>query len=250
MDYRKIRNKYIQPGRVVSILVAFLIIFFHWMIKDLTLQTLSILLLIVCLSIFVWFNNTKYLKRVETLIYVDMDLDSLKQYIQINKNARSLKLQIDAKTIQVMYFYMIGDFDSAIQNSQEILNDNKVKQQYKNILQNYMIRSTILSRQNMDREELDSLLRGLTISDAAFAEKTKNLSRAIYDLTIAHQSNDYFENDSHDYKYQQLEINYFQAMNASIKGDITRATDLLNQLSKEDDTLYIVRMAKNILASM
>ena len=77
MDYRKIRNKYILPGRVVSILVAFLIIFFHWMIKDLTLQTLSILLLVVCLSIFVWFNNTKYLKRVETLIYVDMDLASL-----------------------------------------------------------------------------------------------------------------------------------------------------------------------------
>ena len=102
----------------------------------------------------------------------------------------------------------------------------------------------------MDREELDSLLRGLTISDAAFAEKTKNLSSAIYDLTIAHQSNDYFENDSHDYKYQQLEINYFQAMNASIKGDTTRATDLLNRLTKEDDTLYIVRMAKNLLASM
>lgn len=76
-----------------------------------------------------------------------MDLASLKQYIQINKNARSSKLQIDAKVINVMYFYMIGDFDSAIQNSQEILNDNKVKQQYKNILQNYMIRSTILSRQ-------------------------------------------------------------------------------------------------------
>lgn len=145
---------------------------------------------------------------------------------------------------------MIGDFDRAIQNSQEILNDNKVKQQYKNILQNYMIRSRILSRQNMDREELDSLLRGLTISDPAFAEKTKNLSWAIYDLTIAHQSNDYFENDSHDYKYQQLEINYFQAMNASIKGDTTRATDLLNRLTKEDDTLYIVRMAKNLLASM
>ena len=144
MDYRKIRNKYILSGRLRSILVAFLIIFFHWMIKDLTLQTLSILLLVVCLSIFVWFNNTKYLKRVETLIYVDMDLDSLKQYIQINENAKSLKLQIDAKTIQVMYFYMIGDFDSAIQNSQEILNDNKVKQQYKNILQNYMIRSRIL----------------------------------------------------------------------------------------------------------
>ena len=93
MDYRKIRNKYILPGRVVSILVAFLIIFFHWMIKDLTLQTLSILLLIVCMSIFVWYNNTKYLKRVETLIYVDMDLASLKQYIQIRtQGLQSYKL--------------------------------------------------------------------------------------------------------------------------------------------------------------
>ena len=71
------------------------------------------------------------------------------------------------------------------------------------------------------------------------------MSVALYDLTIAQESNDYFETLTNDYKYPQLEIIYYQALNAAIKGETERATELLSQLAGEDERLYVVRWGKN-----
>ena len=72
------------------------------------------------------------------------------------------------------------------------------------------------------------------------------MSVALYDLTIAHESNDYFEELTNEFKYPQLEIIYYKALNAAIKGDTERAKELLSQLSGEDERLYVVRMGKQI----
>ena len=73
------------------------------------------------------------------------------------------------------------------------------------------------------------------------------MSVALYDLTIAHQSNDYFDTLTNEFKYPQLEIIYYQALNATIKGDADRANELLRKLVHEDKELYVVRMAKGLL---
>ena len=96
---------------------------------------------------------------------------------------------------------------------------------------------------NLSREDLGAQLN----TDSTLAEKTKKVCLALYDLTIAHQSNDYFEGLSNDFKYQQLEIIYYQALNAKIKGDTARANELLRKLVHEDEELYVVRMAKVLL---
>ena len=70
---------------------------------------------------------------------------------------------------------------------------------------------------------------------------------ALYDLTIAHESNDYFETLTNEFKYPQLEIIYCKALNAAIKGDTVRANELLSQLAGEDERLYVVRMGKDVL---
>ena len=87
----------------------------------------------------------------------------------------------------------------------------------------------------------------LTITDPTLAEKTQKMSVALYDLTIAHESNDYFETLTNEYKYPQLEIIYYKALNAAIKGDTNRAHELLSQLDGEDERLYVVRMGKRFL---
>ena len=79
------------------------------------------------------------------------------------------------------------------------------------------MRSTVLTDPDLTREELEVQLNELTITDPTLAEKTKEVCLALYDLTIAHQSNDYFEDLSNDFKYQQLEIIYYQALNAALK---------------------------------
>ena len=86
----------------------------------------------------------------------------------------------------------------------------------------------------------------LTITDPALAEKTQKMSVSLYDLTIAHESNDYFETLTNDYKYPKLEIIYYKVLNAAIKGEKERATELLSQLAGEDERLYVVRMGKEV----
>lgn len=145
---------------------------------------------------------------------------------------------------------MTGDFETAIRKAEEILNRDGLQPQFRNVLQSYRIRSVVLSQPELSREELDAMIGELTITDPTMAEKTQKISVALYDLTIANESNDYFETLTNDYKYPQLEIIYYKALNAAIKGDTERATELLSQLDGEDERLYVVRMGKQLLQSI
>lgn len=155
--------------------------------------------------------------------------------------------QINIKLTSVAYSFMMGDFDTVIKEAREALSQTDYPQKYKNFFESYLIRSIVLTDPNLTREELEAQLNGLTITDPTLAEKTRKVCLALYDLTIAHQSNDYFEDLSNDFKYQQLEIIYYQALNATLKGDQHRANDLFRKLASEDESLYIVRKAKQYL---
>ena len=155
--------------------------------------------------------------------------------------------QIDIKLTSVAYSFMMGDFDTVIKEAREALSQTDYPQKYKNFFESYLIRSIVLTDTDLSREELEGRLNELTITDPTLAEKTRKVCLALYDLTIAHQSNDYFEDLSNDFKYQQLEIIYYQALNATLKGDQHRANDLFRKLVSEDELLYIVRKAKQYL---
>ena len=141
----------------------------------------------------------------------------------------------------------MGGFDTVIKEAREALSQKELLQKYKNFFESYLMRSIVLTDPDLSREELESQLNGLTIKDPTLAEKTKKFCIALYDLTIAHQSNDYFEDLSNDFKYQQLEIIYYQALNATLKGDKSRAEELFRKLVSEDESLYIVRKAQQYL---
>lgn len=151
------------------------------------------------------------------------------------------------KLTSVAYSFMMGDFDAVIKEAREALSQKELPQKYKNFFESYLMRSTVLTDPDLSREELEAQLNGLTITDPTLAEKTKEVCLALYDLTIAHQSNDYFEDLSNDFKYQQLEIIYYQALNATLKGDKSRAEELFRKLVSEDESLYIVRKAQQYL---
>ena len=105
----------------------------------------------------------------------------------------------------------------------------------------------MLTIPGLSREELDVMLNELMITEETLAKKTEQVSMALYDLTIARESNDYFDTLTNEFKYPQLEIIYYQALNATIKGDAARAHELLSKLVHEDEELYVVRMAKVLL---
>ena len=213
-------------------------------------------MIVAALALAIYVINKWYLTTVAKLLHVDLDLASWKQYIEENKEAKRAVLRLDAATSEVSLAYMTGDFETAIRKAEEILSRDGLPPQYRglppqyrNVLQSYLIRSVVLSQPELSREELGEMLGELTITDPTLAEKTKKMSVALYDLTIAHESNDYFETLTNEFKYPQLEIIYYKAVNAAIKGDTGRANELLSQLAGEDERLYVVRMGKVSLSS-
>ena len=247
MNYLEIRKKYGFYRKVAIILAVLLILFVAWMVNDRTIQTLCILFINALLFLFIALIRRGYLRNGTKLLYMDLDLPSWKQYIELKKVAKRAIIKMDVTLTSVGYSYMIGDFDAAIKEASEAMTDQKLKPKYKDFLESYLIRSTVLANSNLTRDQLNLILNEISISDSSLAEKTKSVSIALYDLTIAHQSNDYFEELENEFKYQQLEITYYQALNSKLKGDMTRANELFRKLAQEDEKLYIVRKSKEFL---
>lgn len=247
MDYQAVRKKYTLYTRGAGIVAIILILCVAVVISDRLLQTVGVLVIFVGLLLGIQLINKWYLGNVAKLLHVDLDLASWKQYIEFNKTAKRAALQIDAKTTEVSYAYMTGNFETAVLKAKEALELEGFKPQFKDILESYLIRSIVLSQPELSREELEEMIGELTITDHTLAEKTKKMSVALYDLTIAHESNDYFEALTNEFKFPQLEIIYYQALNVAIKGDTARANELLSKLVHEDEELYVVRKAQVLL---
>lgn len=249
MNYLEIRKKYGFYRKVVIVLAVLIILFVAWMVKDRTIQTLCILFINALLFLFIALIRRGYVRSGTKLLYMDLDLPSWKQYIELNKDAKRAIIQMDVTLTSVGYSYMIGDFDAAIKEASEAMTNQKLKPKYRDFFESYLVRSTVLANPNLTKDELNLLLNKMSISDFSLAEKTKCVSSALYDLTITHQANDYFEDLENEFKYQQLEITYYQALNSKLKGDMTRANELFKKLSQEDEQLYIVRKSKEFLNS-
>ena len=249
MNYLEIRKKYAFYRKVVIVLAVLLSLFVAWMVKDRTTQTLCILFISALLFLFIALIRRGYVRSGTKLLHMDLDLPSWKQYIELKKDAKRAIIKMDVTLTSVGYSYMIGDFDAAIKEASEVMTDQKLKPKYRDFFESYLVRSTVLAQPDLTRDELDLILNRMSISDLSLAEKIKNVSITLYDLTIAHQSNDYFEELENEFKYQQLEIIYYQALNSKLKGDMTRANELFRKLAQEDEQLYIVRKSKEFLNS-
>ena len=247
MDYQAVRKKYTLYTRGAGILTMVLILCITFAVSEINMRTGGILVIVAGLALAIYLINKWYLSTVAKLLHMDLDFVSWEQYIEMNKEAKRAVLRLDAETSEVSLAYMTGDFETAIRKAKEILNQDGLPPQYRNVLQSYLVRSVVLSQPELSREELGEMLGELTITDPTLAEKTKKMSVALYDLTIAHESNDYFETLTNEFKYPQLEIIYYKAVNAAIKGDTNRAHELLSQLAGEDERLYVVKMGKNVL---
>ena len=249
MNYLELRKKYVLYRYVAIVLAVICILCTDWMIKNITIKIICILLVNVLLFFVILFIKKNYIRAGSKLLHTNLDLISWRQYIEQNKKSHRPIMQMDASLTSVSYSYMTGDFDAAVKEATESLADIKLKPKYRDFLESYLIRSTILARPDLNREELDDMLNDLTISDPILSDKTTNTCYALHDLTIAHKSNDYFEDLKNDFKYQNLEICYYQALNTKIKGQLNKSKELFSKLAQEEQELYIVKKAKEFLYS-
>lgn len=117
MDYQAVRKKYTLYTRGAGIVDMVLILCVAVVISDRLLQTVGVLVIFAGLLLGIQLINKWYLSNVAKLLHVDLDLASWKQYIEFNKTAKRAALQIDAKTTEVSYAYMTGDFETAVQKA-------------------------------------------------------------------------------------------------------------------------------------
>ena len=110
----------------------------------------------VALAIYV--INKWYLTTVAKLLHMDLDFVSWEQYIEMNKEAKRAVLRLDAATSEVSLAYMTGDFETAIRKAKEILSQDGLPPQFRNVLQSYLIRSVVLSQPELSREELGEMI--------------------------------------------------------------------------------------------
>ena len=68
-----------------------------------------------------------------------------------------------------------------------------------------------------------------------------------YKVKLENKARDYFEDLKNDFTYQKLEICYYQALNAKIKGQVNKSKELFSKLAQEEQELYIVKKAKEFL---
>ena len=190
MDYQAVRKKYTLYTRIAGILTMVLILCVTFAVSDIPMRTWGVLVIVAGLALAIYLINKWYLTTVAKLLHTDLDLASWEQYIETNKEAKRAVLRLDAETSEVSLAYMTGDFETAIRKAKEILSQDGLQPQFRNVLQSYLIRSVVLSQPELSREELDVMIGELTITDPTLAEKTKKMSVALYDLTIAHESND------------------------------------------------------------
>ena len=61
----------------------------------------------------------------------------------------------------------------------EAMTDQKLKPKYRDFLESYLIRSTVLANPDLTRDELELMLNKMSISDPTLAEKQKRESCSI-----------------------------------------------------------------------
>ena len=97
----------------------------------------------------------------------------------------------------------------------------------------------------MKEDEFEELLSDYL----ADVEPLKMAYRARYDLLVKKEPNDAVLKEVTNNKFSQLESMYLKAVNEYLKGNRNKAMELFRTIAKEDEGLYLVRMAQAYLDS-
>lgn len=105
--------------------------------------------------------------------------------------------------------------------------------------------ANLFSRPDLKEDEFEELLSDYLADD----EPLKIAYRARYDLLVKKEPNDAVLKEVTNNKFSQLESMYLKAVNEYLKGNSNEAMELFRTIVKEDERLYLVRMAQAYLDS-
>ena len=244
-DYKELRRRYNIPAIVILLILALPFLYIVQVTQSKRIATICFLIYLLMELILVIIKDTLLVKKLNSLIYQDINLDLMASYIlnQKRKSIKTIKARVQVATI--FYFYRIGDFGSI----EAVVDELKKIQKFTDVeqvkLNEILLNANLFSRPNLKEDEFEELLSDYL----ADVEPLKMAYRARYDILVKNEANDAVLKEVANNRFSQLESMYLKAVNEYLKGNINEAMELFATIVKEDERLYLVRMAQAYLDS-
>ena len=242
-DYKELRRRYNIPVIVMLLILALPFLYAVQVTQSKRIATICFLIYLPFELVLVIIKDTLLIKKLNSLIYKDINLDLMASYIlnQKRKSIKTIKARVQVATI--FYFYRIGDFGSI----EAVVDELKKIQKFTDVeqvkLNEILLNANLFSRPDLKEDEFDELLSDyLAVYD-------KMAYSARYDILVKKEPNDAVLKEVTNNKFSQLESMYLRAVNEYLKGNRDRAMELFRTIAKEDERLYLVRMAQSYLDS-
>ena len=244
-DYKELRKRYNIPVIVILIILALPFLYVVQVTQSKRIATICFLIYLPFELVLVIIKDTLLIKKLNSLIYQDINLDLMASYIlnQKRKSIKTIKARVQVATI--FYFYRIGDFGSI----EAVVDELKINQKFTEAeqvkLNEILLNANLFSRPDLKEDEFEELLSDYL----ADVEPLKMAYRARYDILVKKEPNDAVLKEGTTTKFAQLESMYLRAVNEYLKENRNEAMELFRTIAKEDEGLYLVRMAQAYLDS-
>jgi len=244
-DYKELRKRYNIPVIVLLVILALPFLYAVQVTQSKSIATICFLIYLMIELVLVIIKDTLLIKKLNSLIYKGRNLDLMASYIlnQKRKSIKTIKARVQIATI--FYFDRIGDFGSIEAVVEELKKNQKFTDAEQVKLNEILLNANLFSRPDLKEDEFEELLSDYLADD----EPLKIAYRARYDILVKKEPNDAVLKEVTNNKFSQLESMYLKAVNEYLKGNSNEAMELFRTIVKEDERLYLVRMAQAYLDS-
>ena len=244
-DYKELRKRYNIPVIVLLVILALPFLYIVQVTQSKKIALICFLIYLPFELVLAIIKDTLLVKKLNSLIHEDINLDLMASYIlnQKRKSIKTIKARVQIATI--FYSYRIGDFGSIEAVVDELKNNQKFTDVEQVKLNEILLNANLFSRPDLKEDEFEELLANYL----ADVEPLKMAYRARYDILVKKEPNDAVLKEVTNNKFSQLESMYLKAVNESLKGNRNEAMELFRTIAKEDEGLYLVRMAQAYLDS-
>ena len=242
-DYKVLVRRYTIPVIVLLVILALPFLYAVQVSQSKSIATICFWIYLMIELILAIIKDTLLIKKLNNLIYKGINLDLMASYIlkQKRKSIKSIKARVQIATI--FYFYRIGDFGSIEAVVDELKKNQKFTDAEQLTLNELLLNANLFSRPDLKGDEFEELLSDYLADD----EPLKMAYRARYDILVKKEPNDAVLKEVTNNKFSQLESMYLRAVNEYLKGNRDKAMELFRTIAKEDERLYLVRMAQAYL---
>ena len=244
-DYRELRKRYNIPVIVLLVILALPFLYIVHVTQSKNIATICFLIYLMMELVLAIIKDTLLIKNLYNLIYEDINLDLMASYILTQKRKSIKTIKVRVLIAILFYYYRIGDFGSIEAVAKELKQNQKFTDVEQVTLNEILLNANLFSRLDLKEDEFEELLANYLADD----ESLKMAYRARYDILVKKEANDAILKEVKTTKFSQLESIYLRAVNEYLKGNRNKARELFATIAKEDERLYLVRMAQAYLGS-